>query len=267
MKSLKDISMIIAATCIIVGANNAVAAGFGNGNGNSFAPGPQSMVSQLPFEELSQQEKDGLVKMREEEKLARDVYIYLNDLWQNRVFSRIAESEQRHMDAVAALLAKYGITDPVNGMGPGQFNSSEMQDLYNSLTAKGATSLEEALLVGATIEDLDIKDLEELLKTSDNEDILTIYQNLVKGSRNHLRAFTSQLSNLGITYQAQFLTQEEVDSIIKSPWERGRVDKDGNLVSGPRGFGKRGPRSGAIRGSRTNFIDMDGDGICDNLTI
>lgn len=263
MKTFKRSQIIVTTICIMLGVNTALAAGpgFGNHSGSS-ACLTGAIVSQLPYEELSQQEQDGLLKMREEEKLARDVYMYLNDLWQDAVFSNISQSEQRHMDAVAALISKYNLQDPVANMGPGQFNSAEMQDLYNSLTQKGTASLEEALMVGATIEDLDIKDLEELLAATDNQDIQTVYQNLVKGSRNHLRAFTARLAAMGDTYTAQFLTQDQVDTIINSPWERGRVDKDGNTVAGP---GRSGGGHGAMgRGNRANFIDMNGDGICDN---
>ncbi len=260
---MKTLRIILALGCIMaLGTNLALA----RGNGGSSFNGSNTIISQLPYEELSQEEKDGLLKMREEEKLARDVYTYLNDIWQDQVFSNIARSEQRHMDAVGALIAKYGLADPVDGMGPGQFNSPEMQDLYTSLTSKGTGSVEDAYLVGATIEDLDIKDLEELIGTADNEDVLTVYQNLVKGSRNHLRAFGSRLANLGVAYQAQFLTQEEVDAIINSPWERGRVDKDGNAVSAPGNHGNNGHGRGAgSMNAGRNFTDMDGDGICDNM--
>ena len=271
MKTMKKIQIIAAAAFLVLGVHSAMAAGQGNGNNagqKAAVSGPGASVSQLPYEELSQAEKDGLLKMREEEKLARDVYIYLNDLWQDPVFSHISRAEQRHMDAVGTLLARYNLVDPVDGMGPGQFNSPEMQDLYNTLTEKGSAGLEEALFVGATIEDLDIKDLEELLGTADNEDVLTVYQNLVKGSRNHMRAFGSRLAALEVPYQAQFLSQEEVDAIISSPKERGRVDKDGNMVSGP-GVNGKGTSSGTAgkKGGGPDFTDMDGDGVCDNMKI
>ncbi len=242
MKTIKT-TIIVAATCITLGASSALAAGFG---ARSFSNQPHgswssaSAISQPAYSELNQQDEEGLLKMREEEKLARDVYIYLYDMWQNEVFSNISESEQRHMDSIRSLLDKYGLADPVEGMEPGQFYSPEMQELYDTLIAQGATSLEDALIVGATIEDLDIKDLEELIEATDNEDIQEVYQNLMKGSRNHLRAFGSQLADMGITYEAQFLTQEEVDAIINSDWERGRVDKDGNQISGPGTNGNRG---------------------------
>ncbi len=276
---MKALKIIIVTTCLLcTGTGLALARGNGAGNTHFKGPrnssnGPSIVVSQLPYEELNQAERDGLLKMREEEKLARDVYTYLYDLWQNPVFSRISQAEQRHMDAVGALLAKYGLTDPVDGMGHGQFNSQEMQELYYDLTSKGTATQEDAFLVGAAIEDLDIKDLGELLSTTDNEDIQTVYQNLVKGSRNHMRAFGSRLANLDTTYQAQFLTQEEIDAILNSPWERGHVDKDGNLVSSPchqgstcRGKGSGCSGNGGHARNGANFTDMDGDGICDHMT-
>ena len=272
MKTIKKLQVAMLVAFVAMGADTAMAFGprAGGNAGHSFCTAPGAIVSHLPYENLSEEEETGLLKMREEEKLARDVYTYLYSLWQDQVFSRISKSEQRHMDAIKALLDKYGLADPIEGQGPGQFISPEMQDLYNTLANKGATSLEQALLVGATIEDLDIKDLETLMKTADNEDILTVYQNLAKGSRNHLRAFGAALAAMGFNYEAQFLSQEEVDAIINSPRERGRLDKDGNQVSGPRrtsgNANGNGPGASAMDGM-SNYIDVNKDGICDNLQI
>ncbi len=62
---------------------------------------------------LSQEEIDDLVYLREEEKLARDVYLHLYNTWGQWIFENIAASEQQHMDAVKTLLDRYGIHDPV----------------------------------------------------------------------------------------------------------------------------------------------------------
>ena len=97
--------------------------------------------------------------MREEEKLARDVYNYLAARWELRVFSQIAVSEGKHMEAIKALLDKYEIPDPVVTDVPGQFSRGDFQELYSRLTSEGSTSIGAALHVGATIEDLDISDL------------------------------------------------------------------------------------------------------------
>lgn len=265
MNIIKRLKITILGLSIIFGASSAMAFGQWGSNSNagrSFRS-PAAFVAQLPFEELNEAEKTGLLKMREEEKLARDVYLYLYDLWENPIFSRIANSEQRHMDAVGALLEKYNMTDPILGSERGFFTDTALQNLYNSLIEKGTISLEEALTVGATIEDLDIKDLQDLIAQTDNEDILTIYQNLMKGSRNHLRAFCQGLSVINISYEAQFLSQDEVNSIIHSAWERGRVDKEGHLISGGQGHG--GAYGSCTGSCGTDFIDQNGDRICDNL--
>ncbi len=208
---------------------------WGSGPGNRPGGGQarlSTIVADLPFQELSAEEQDGLTLMREEEKLARDVYQMLYEQWNLSIFSNISQSEQRHMDAVKELLDKYNLTDPVNDSSVGIFTAPELQELYTALMEKGSSSLIDALQVGATIEDLDIKDLYELLGQADNTDIKIVYQNLVKGSRNHLRAFTNQLSLNGAEYEAQYLTAEEINDIITSPRERGRVDIDSGEIGG-----------------------------------
>ncbi len=142
---------------------------------------------------LSQSEIQGLVLMREEEKLARDVYAKLGEIWGTKIFFNISASEQTHTNAVAGLLEQYGIPDPVIQDIPGVFASQDMQALYDSFVARGSTSLQDALIVGADIEILDIKDLEKLISETDEADIIRVYENLKRGSENHLRAFNRQM--------------------------------------------------------------------------
>jgi hypothetical protein len=231
---------------ILLTPQNSNARGMGHGRGGGGGQqGGMSTILALPMQELSAEEEIGITKMREEEKLARDVYTTLYNQWQLPVFANISQSEQRHMDMVKLLLNKYDRPDPVTDDSTGVFTDPEMQTLYNTLVNQGKQSAVESLKVGATIEDLDIKDLYDLLEQTDNTDIQTVYQNLAKGSRNHLRAFAGQLARQGITYEAQYLTQQQVDEIISSPRERGFVDADGNQVSG-RG-GSRGHGQGMGR--------------------
>jgi hypothetical protein len=213
--------------------------GRGMGNGEGGQVGLSTTISNLPMQELSSLEEIGLSKMREEEKLARDVYQALYEKWGNRVFSNIAQSEQQHMNALYVLLEKYSLSDPAIKHPAGVFTDPELQELYHSLVKQGEQSLLEAFNVGATIEDLDIWDLYEFLKQTDNTDIKTVYQNLAKGSRNHLRSFCYQLSLNGASYEPQFLTIAQVNDIISSPKERGRVDENGDQVSGNRSSGKK----------------------------
>jgi len=126
---------------------------------------------------LSQQEIDDLKFLREEEKLARDVYLYSYDKYGNTIFNNISNSEQQHMDSVLTLLNKYGIDDPALSE-RGKFSNQILQGLYNDLTALSDKSLIDALTVGAIIEDLDIKDIEVNESRTSRDDILIIYNPL-----------------------------------------------------------------------------------------
>lgn len=170
---------------------------------------------------ISDQESMGLIQMREEEKLARDVYTTLWALWGNKIFTNIVASEQTHTDAVKWLLIKYNIVDPVTIDTIGVFTSPMMQKLYTDLVAQWSISLVSALIVGATIEDLDIKDLNSFIKETNNSDIINVYNNLNKWSRNHLRAYIKNINNNGGTYSPQYISPSEYTEIIWSQQERG----------------------------------------------
>lgn len=178
-------------------------------------------VANLPVEELTDDEINGLLAMREEEKLAHDVYITLYNKWKLNVFQNISKSELTHTEAVKYLIERYKLEDPVKDSSVGVFTNKEFADLYQNLVEKGSVSLLDALQVGATIEDLDIKDLKDHYLNTDNQDIKVVYNNLERGSRNHMRAFSRQIERNGGKYIAQYLTQEEIDSILSSPQEKG----------------------------------------------
>jgi len=108
-------------------------------------------ISTLPLENLTADEKEGLVIMREEEKLARDVYLTLYNKWGLSIFRNIASSEQTHTDSIRYLIERYNLTDPVTDETIGVFTNQTFQDLYTALVKQGEQSLIEALKVGATI--------------------------------------------------------------------------------------------------------------------
>ncbi len=186
---------------------------------------------------LSQEEIDGLLYMREEEKLARDVYLTLYEKWGTPVFNNIARSEQTHTDTVKELLDRYNLPDPAAGQEVGHFSNPDLQALYEQLVAQGSQSEIEALKVGAAIEEIDILDLEERLAQTDNEDIQLVYENLMAGSRNHLRAFVSVLEMRGESYSPQYLDQATYDAILSGGVEPGM----GGGIGGPGGHGPGGP--------------------------
>jgi hypothetical protein len=169
---------------------------------------------------LSIEEEAGLLQMREEEKLARDVYLHLYEVWGQQIFENIAASEQQHMDAIKNLLDKYGLEDPASP-DEGVFSDLDIQALYNSLIIEGMESKVAALQVGVAIEDLDIYDLTALVDETDKADIKRVYLNLTKGSRNHFRAFAGALEILGESYETPYLTDEEIEAILSTGWETG----------------------------------------------
>lgn len=201
-------SIIALSIATLVAASPALFAGKGGhgGNGNN-----SQSVSES---QLSQEETELLLFMREEEKLARDVYITLNEQWNIQVFANISGSEQKHMDTMKFRLDDYGLTDPVTDDSVGAFNNTELQGWYWELVTKGQNSELDALYVGALIEETDIIDLQSAIDASDHADVTRSYQNLMRGSENHLRAFVKQIENRGIPYEAQEMNQDEVDSIL-----------------------------------------------------
>lgn len=175
----------------------------------------------LPIEALSEDESKAIIFMREEEKLARDSYELFYQFWNQNIFNNIASAEQTHMDSMLLLIERYQLVDPIGEDQPGIFTDLELQNLYNVLSAQGSNSLVNALIAGAEIEEVDLIDIEIRYAESDNQDIQLIFENLMKGSRNHLRSFVSNLDNQGIIYSPQYLTQEAYDAIINSPMETG----------------------------------------------
>jgi len=197
------------------------------GGGNKL----NSYLGSLPKEPLSQVEKVHLSQIRQEEKLARDVYRVLHWVWKTPIFDSIARSEQSHMDMVKFILDRYNLPDPAANNTIGVYTDQVYSDYFFLLVIFGVQSLDNALTVGAFIEDLDIYDLDHFLKAADNRDIRTVYQNLQKGSRNHLRSFHSQLEARNVTYTPYLLDPQTYQAIVTSPREgQGFVDENGNPI-------------------------------------
>ncbi|HOI62614.1 MAG TPA: DUF2202 domain-containing protein [Mesotoga sp.] len=159
-------------------------------------------------------EEDGIAYMREEEKLAQDVYNVLYELWGLKVFKNIAQAEARHTDAVLSLIEEFGYEDPAGQNGVGVFKNKELQALYDYLVEMGSESLLGAVKVGLLVEETDIKDLEELLEVELNARTERVYRNLLAGSENHLRAFYRQLEKLGGDYNWSVLDFERALEIL-----------------------------------------------------
>ncbi len=245
-------------------AQGAVAAplagnGYGGNDGQGSNPQatPQSATSTqnhaaeltaIPASDLSAEEAAGLLYMYEEEKLARDVYNALYAVWNLPTFQNIAASEQRHMDSVKSLLDRYGLTAPT--LAPGSFADATLQNLYTALVAQGEQSAADALKVGAAIEELDIIDLQTRLAQTDNADIQMVYNSLISGSNNHLKAFTNALLNqTGEIYQPQYMTPEMYAAALASTQGNGSAGANGNGAQGTGQGAGRPEWAGAGRGN------------------
>jgi hypothetical protein len=200
--------------------------GLGNGTGLGTTDGygygeDQVLLDTLPIGDLSQEEQDALIYMREEEKLARDVYTALAEKWDLPLFSNIAQSEQTHMDSVLDLLDRYEITDPASSQ-PGVFTNPDLQALYDQLVKQGSVSLADAIKVGGAIEEIDILDLQERLTQTDQQDIQLVFENLLHGSYNHLNSFASTYKvQTGEDYQPQYMTAEQYQTILDEGYTGG----------------------------------------------
>ena len=175
-------------------------------------------LNELESINLSTEDTNALLFMLEEEKLARDTYEYLDDLYGINQFSNIKLSEQSHMNAVANLLDNYEIDYTI--LPYGVFENEEMQVLYDQFVEKGQIDAMNALEVGATIEDLDIVDLDEFIEATSNTSIILVFESLQCGSRNHLRSFVNTIENSSETYEPQFLTIEAYNDIIDDTNEK-----------------------------------------------
>lgn len=204
---------------------------------------------------LTAADSASLMAMREEEKLAHDVYVTFYETYGETIFQNIANSEEMHTSAVLNLINGYGLSDPALE-GVGNFNDPAFADLFIQLTAEGAVSLVDALKTGAKIEDLDINDLMGLLDETENSDLQKVYLSLLRGSGSHLRAFVTALASLGESYEPQYISTETYDEILSGT--NGKYGQ-GNGQNGSQGNGQRNGQ-----GSNNSYGGSNGTGVCDS---
>ena len=216
----------------------------------------QPAAAQTAVSGLTQEDIDSLLYMREEEKLAHDVYVTLYDLWGAPIFNNIASSEQNHTEMVLALLNQYGLADPAAGNAVGVFVNADLQALYDDLVSQGSQSYEAALLVGGLIEEVDIADLRAELATTNVAAIEQVYQSLLSASGNHLNGFANSYESAsGNAYTAQLLSDADVAAILSG----GNGSGNGNR-QGARGGGNNGQAQGGNQGNGGNGRNSQGNG-------
>lgn len=170
--------------------------------------------------------------MAEEERLAHELYTLLAAEYpESSIFRNIARSEQRHMEAVARQLDRYGLADPGAGLEPGDYAFAELDGLYGTWSAAGRESLDAALQVGIDLEAADIADLESALGDPATAPAERVFSALLTGSEHHLAAFTSAKENGGECTECEsapkMLAKRDARGPVQGEMRQGRFHGNG----------------------------------------
>jgi hypothetical protein len=177
---------------------------------------PQNVKDELLTAEsvLTQDLKDTLSYMQNEERLAFDVYNELYKLFPtaNQLNNIATNSESVHIQTVELLILKYinsvdefsnlDLNTDLSQTTAGEYSISAIKDLYDALMSIGDDSKQAALEVGCMIEVTDINDLDgdiALAQASNATDVEAAFVYLRNGSYNHYWAFDSGLKGIGVT--------------------------------------------------------------------
>lgn len=217
---MKNVVFLLAGVLLLSSCEKGGPLDTGQGNHTQSLAAVQSSVTNLPLETLDSAERERILFIREEEKLAYDVYQTLFDRYGVKIFQNIPNSELSHMEAMLSIIKKYQLIDPMDRNPRGIFTDPALQSLYNALVSQGQVSLLAAYQVGAKIEELDIYDLNKSIAVTNNQDVKLVYDFLNKGSRNHLRSFYKNLSNAGGTYSPVYISLAEFTAIVTTPTEK-----------------------------------------------
>ena len=186
----------------------------------------------MPKEDLNDAEKEWMNKMALEEKMAYDFYYMMFNKWNMPAFERIMNAELNHKTLMVKMLEKYGMDNPVNDQLIGQYDDKTLQDLYNDLFSRGNTSLKDAFIAAAELEELDYLDLQKALEAADNADLRVAFTNLQRGTTHHLNAMVMQLKRLyDYDYEPKHMDKETFDKLIQQPPHR----MGNHPMYGPRG--------------------------------
>jgi len=214
MSLLKGKYLVLLAGLVLIGC--------GGGGGSPKSGGQNFDPNDYPKYNLTQENKDDLAYMGNEERLAYNVYMGLYDYFQDKdieikqLYNIANKSESYHISIVRDLVRKYEITpsdltiisSPVGSSSEDQselpadkYGVEHIQELYDALMAKGKNSQQDALEVGCMVEVTDIYDLDERIenaKESGAQDLIDGFNILRNGSYNHYWAFDDGLKALGV---------------------------------------------------------------------
>ena len=168
------------------------------------------------YSQLTDAEVNGILSLREEEKVAYDVYTVMFEKYESKVFKNIAENEKEHMNKIKELIDQFNLTDPIAGTidQKGVFSNKKMQTMYDEMILGGNYGLLDALRAAARFEETDIVDLRKYLSSASDQSVINVYLNLESGSQDHLRSLVKYIEDEGISYKPSYLSKEDFDKIM-----------------------------------------------------
>lgn len=169
---------------------------------------------------LTADETEFLYAIREDEKIAHDVYAAFSALYPAaKTISKIMTAESSHISAAEAVLDYYEIEYPPLS-DTGIFEDADRQALYNDLITKG-TTLIKAYGTMALMEEETVYAYKSIQNQLTNSNLSLLLSQLIKASSNHLRATVRQVVKLGGSYSPAYLSDEEYQTIINMAFENG----------------------------------------------
>lgn len=204
---------------------------------------------------LARAEADTLRSMREEEKLARDLYAAFEP--SGFEFARIQGMERHHFAMIGMLLERYQLPDPAASQPAGVFTDPALQAQYAELHERGTKSRADAYAVATEIEDQSLHDLQAAIEGTTHDDIRHAYAMLAQMTRNHLRVFYTGLAAEGGAYSPKYLDRPAFDRVVAAPMEpMGRMMGRGEMGAGMGPMNHGGMGQGAPAG----------DGVCPHMS-
>jgi hypothetical protein len=214
------IALVITCGCLQNEANARAADGSpgGLGSGSDQGPGPAAGPSfregyygnslpvnifaeldKYPVGELTGTETADILYIAEEEKLGRDLSLMYFDIWGMKSFLNAAGSGQADLDSMEILMERYGLDDPVRDE-RGMFTNTSLQELYTGMVSSGSATAQDALNNSITVEEMQIKSLDDAMAATDKEDLIFVYENLRRSSENNLQDFLWSAVNITERY-------------------------------------------------------------------
>jgi hypothetical protein len=173
-----------------------------------------------PHGMLSVEAMEGLIFLRNGERLARDVARALMDYYGSHPFFGQSEAERSHGEAIGQLMTRYALYDSVSTQLPGEFSDPYWQSEYDFYLSQAELGYIDALLVSVEIQEAALVDLRYWNSLSETDYVVVeVIRALLLATRNHLRLLNNELESVGYEYTPMYLSGAAYADIVYSPLE------------------------------------------------